>query len=74
VTSPLVNSAGQRKKEMSDVPFSAFLHGTQLKQGIIERLGIKGAESHVKDFMIRHAKLLGISSKDVDVLKDMLGG
>lgn len=37
-----------------------FLHGTQSKLGIIERLGVAGAEKHVVDFMQRHAKLLGL--------------
>lgn len=31
-----------------------FLHGTQHRLGIIQRLGTNGAERHVKDFMIRH--------------------
>ena len=37
-----------------------FLHGTQSKLGIIDRLGVPGAEEHVVDFMQRHAKLLGL--------------
>ena len=37
-----------------------FLHGTQDRLGIIERLGEDGAESHVKDFMARHSRLLGL--------------
>ncbi len=39
-----------------------FLHGTQEKLGIAEKLGRYGlgsAETHVKDFMIRHKKCLG---------------
>ena len=50
-----------------------FLHGTQLKAGIIGRLGLEGAEVQVKQFMINHAQLLGISSEDVQVLKQLLG-
>lgn len=46
-----------------------FLHGTQQKLGIIERLGISGAEKHVKDFMIRHSQLLGLSDEDVRILE-----
>ena len=46
-----------------------FLHGTQQKLGIIERLGISGAERHVKDFMIRHRQLLGLSDEDVRILE-----
>jgi hypothetical protein len=45
-----------------------FLHGTQHKLGIIKELGVQGAEVHVKDFMIRHAKLLGLSAEDVERL------
>jgi hypothetical protein len=37
-----------------------FLHGTQDRLGIIDRLGQDGAEAHVKDFMARHSKLLGL--------------
>ena len=37
-----------------------FLHGVQSRLGIIERLGQKGAEAHVADFMQRHRKLLGL--------------
>jgi len=37
-----------------------FLHGTQERLGIINRLGIQGAERHVTDFMVRHGSLLGL--------------
>ena len=37
-----------------------FLHGTQTRLGIVERLGIAGAEEHVADFMARHSRLLGL--------------
>jgi hypothetical protein len=50
-----------------------FLHGTQQRIGLIERLGVDGAEQHVKQFMIRHQQLLSLSSDDVAVLKTMLG-
>lgn len=50
-----------------------FLHGTQFAMGIVEREGLVFAETHVKRFMIRHARLLGISAKDVDILWRMLG-
>ena len=49
-----------------------FLHGTQAKLGIIDRLGASGmgsAETHVKDFMIRHQALLRLSNEDVAVLR-----
>ena len=35
-----------------------FLHGTQSRLGIIDRLGTDGAEMHVKNFMSRHKRLL----------------
>ena len=37
-----------------------FLHGTQARLGIIDRLDVQGAEAHIKDFMARHRKLLGL--------------
>ncbi|MFC3121518.1 hypothetical protein, partial [Agaribacter flavus] len=49
-----------------------FLHGTQTRLGITERLGTSGlgsAETHVKDFMIRHQKMLGLSDEDVQILQ-----
>ena len=48
-----------------------FLHGTQQKLGIIKRLGNHGSEIHVKDFMIKHQKILGLSNKDVQALTIM---
>ncbi len=49
-----------------------FLHGTQARLGIVDRLGTSGlgsAETHVKDFMIRHQQMLGLSNEDVRILK-----
>lgn len=46
-----------------------FLHGTQHQIGIITELGRAGAESHVKDFMIRHQRLLGLGDEDIEILK-----
>lgn len=49
-----------------------FLHGTQARLGITERLGRSGmgsAETHVKDFMIRHQKMLGLGDEDVQILQ-----
>ncbi|MFI2813269.1 LysM peptidoglycan-binding domain-containing protein, partial [Microbulbifer sp. JSM ZJ756] len=49
-----------------------FLHGTQSKLGITDRLGTSGlgsAETHVKDFMIRHQKMLGLGDEDVQILQ-----
>jgi len=48
-----------------------FLHGTQWRVGVIERLGTAGAETHVKNFMIRHQRLLGLSNEDVAILKKL---
>lgn len=49
-----------------------FLHGTQARLGIVDRLGPSGmgsAETHVKDFMIRHQRMLGLSEGDVQILR-----
>lgn len=49
-----------------------FLHGTQYRLGITDRLGSNGlgsAETHVKDFMIRHQELLGLGDEDVRILQ-----
>ncbi|MFW5444510.1 MAG: PAAR domain-containing protein, partial [Methylococcaceae bacterium] len=49
-----------------------FLHGTQSKLGITDRLGTSGlgsAETHVKDFMIRHQKKLGLGNEDIQILQ-----
>jgi len=49
-----------------------FLHGTQARLGVIDRLGSSGlgsAETHVKDFMIRHQRMIGLSNEDVTILK-----
>lgn len=49
-----------------------FLHGTQKKIKMIEKSSdIAYAEYHVKDFMIRHKKLLGIGDQDVEILKKL---
>ncbi|MCW5831696.1 MAG: hypothetical protein KIS78_04485 [Labilithrix sp.] len=49
-----------------------FLHGTEQRFGIIERLGRAGAERHVKDFMIRHQRLLGLGAEDVSRLRTLM--
>ncbi|WP_335918972.1 hypothetical protein [Shewanella algae] len=49
-----------------------FLHGTQSRLGITDRLGTSGlgsAETHVKDFMINHQKVLGLGDEDIQILK-----
>jgi hypothetical protein len=48
-----------------------FLHGTQARLGIIDRLGVSGAEWHVKDFMIRFRGVLGLGDEDVQVLQQL---
>jgi hypothetical protein len=51
-----------------------FLHGTQHRLGIIDQLGQSGlgsAETHVKDFMIRYSRFLGLSPEDVAILKQL---
>ncbi|MBO0932104.1 type VI secretion system tube protein TssD [Fibrella aquatilis] len=49
-----------------------FLHGTQHKLGMIKGdMDIPFAEWHVKDFMIRHKKILGLIDEDVDILKTL---
>lgn len=50
-----------------------FLHGTQNRLGIVQRLGVFEAEVHAKDFMTRHAALLRLAPEDVQVLRDMRG-
>jgi len=50
-----------------------FLHGTQYRTGLFDRMTVLDAEVHVKRFMIRHSKLLGISAEDVRILEQMLG-
>lgn len=49
-----------------------FLHGTQARLGIVDRLsdsGLGSAETHVEDFMMRHRQMLGLSDEDVRILK-----
>jgi len=51
-----------------------FLHGTQAKIGVVDRLGTSGfcsAETHVKDFMIRHQSMLGLSNEDIVIIKQL---
>lgn len=51
-----------------------FLHGTQQRLGITDQLGTSGmgsAETHVKDFMIRHQKMLGLGDEDVKILQTL---
>ncbi|AFY83606.1 hypothetical protein [Oscillatoria acuminata] len=45
-----------------------FLHATQIKFGILDKLGHHAAEINVKDFMIKHQKMINLSQKDIDSL------
>ena len=45
-----------------------FLHGTQSRLGVIDRLGPARADCHVKDFMMRHRSMLGLCDEDVEIL------
>jgi hypothetical protein len=52
-----------------------FLHGNQFDLGLISHVeNAPRLEVHVKQFMIRHHRLLGISAEDVRVLRRMLHG
>ncbi len=63
------------------VVLEEFLHGTQRRLGMVPSdlaIGVGGARSsavvqqleyHVKDFMVRHSRMLKLSPEDVEVLK-----
>lgn len=51
-----------------------FLHGTQQKCGLIEKYGVDRAEIHVKEFMIKHSRLMKLFGEDVEILKRLLKG
>jgi NADH-quinone oxidoreductase subunit E len=51
-----------------------FLHGTQERLGLFQHVNTVEAEIHVKQFMLRHRHLLGISQEDADILEVMLKG
>jgi hypothetical protein len=49
-----------------------FLHGTQRKCGLIrDTQAMRTAEIHVKRFMSRHRRLIGLSDEDAAVLERM---
>jgi hypothetical protein len=61
-----------REKPSKAALLEEFLHGTQYKVGIMDKLGTSGfgsAETHVKDFMMRHQNLLGLKDADIENLK-----
>lgn len=49
------------------------MHNTQLRLGLREKYGSNQAlEVHVKDFMLRHAKLLGLDNvHDIALLQQL---
>ncbi|WP_228444734.1 hypothetical protein [Chryseobacterium shandongense] len=73
------NVGGENMKHilLKDNPSKAaileeFLHGTQKDIGIINGSpDIPYAEYHVKDFMVRHKKLLGLIDEDVKILEEL---
>ncbi len=63
-----------REEARSIEVWEEFLHGTQSRCGVIDRLGHEDAEIHVKEFMIRHHRLLGLRDDDVALLSTLLKG
>jgi len=51
-----------------------FLHGVQMQIGFLDRHNDVDAEIHVKEFMIRHRRLLKLNDDDVRTLESMLSG
>lgn len=49
-----------------------FLHGTQFRNSALSELPVPIKEVHVKDFMIRHHKMLGLSENDLAVLRELM--
>ena len=56
------------------VLWEEFLHGTQFRLGLYEpdQLGVSGCERHVKEYMIRRRRSLGLSDAEVDTLHELL--
>jgi hypothetical protein len=48
-----------------------FLHGTQKRIGLIEKIGEEVAEVRVKEFMLRHPRLLGLTDNELTVLESL---
>ena len=57
-----------RKRGKSEV-LEEYLHNVQRRVGLTETLTPWQMEIHVKEFMLRHRKLLGISDADGGWLK-----
>ena len=49
-----------------------YLHNVQRDIGLMDKMTPWQMEVHVKDFMLRHQKMLGISEADTQWLKDWL--
>lgn len=49
-----------------------YLHNVQYRLGLYERMTIRELELHVKEFMLRHPKLLGLIDADLRWLVDWL--
>jgi hypothetical protein len=49
-----------------------YLHNVQRQVGLTQRLTLREVELHVKTFMLRHQRLLGISGADVEWLRNWL--
>jgi hypothetical protein len=54
--------------------FEEVLHSTQSRLEIIDNLGINGADIHVREFKLRHQRMLGIGAEDANILRTMLEG
>jgi hypothetical protein len=48
------------------------LYGMQQRLEIIDRSGREGAEHHVKKFMIRHHRLLGLTDDVIYILRRLM--
>lgn len=46
-----------------------FLHGTQRRLASFDDIPDSIAEVHVKDFMLRHARMLGLNENDLKALE-----
>jgi RHS repeat-associated protein len=49
-----------------------YLHNVQRRLGIVDRIGVQQSEIHVKEFMINHHRMLGISSEDAGFMRQLL--
>ena len=54
------------------VLWEEFLHGVQFRLGLYETLGVAGCERHVKEFMLRHRRLLALSAAEIAMLEHLI--